>query len=349
MRAAHRAARDGTAPATLLTEAVTHLRAGGLVAFATETVYGLGADARNPLAVARIFAVKGRPADHPLIVHLADASQLNEWARDVPRIARRLARTFWPGPLTLILPRAAGVLDAVTGGLDTVALRVPGHPLALALLCAFDGGIAAPSANRYGRVSPTRAEHVREELGAAVDLVLDGGPCAVGIESTIVAVTGDRARIVRPGAITKRALMDVLGTSFSPIPARAVRAPGCEVSHYAPSARVVLASAAHVVRTAEHWCDLGRRVGLLSTRRPPTLSASIAWLSLPEADEEQARQLYCRLREADHLGLDVLVAVLPPAIGLGLAMRDRLRRAAGLVSLPAAGTPDEAPESRYGP
>ncbi|MES0873653.1 L-threonylcarbamoyladenylate synthase [Sinimarinibacterium thermocellulolyticum] len=345
MRAEPPAQRDGMAPANPLIEAVTRLRDGGLVAFPTETVYGLGADARNPAAVARIFAAKGRPADHPLIVHLADAAQLRDWACEVPRVARRLARKFWPGPLTMILPRAAGVPDAVTGGLDTVALRVPAHPLALALLRAFDGGIAAPSANRYGRVSPTRAEHVREELGAAVDLVLDGGPCAVGIESTIVDVTGDRARILRPGPITKRQLMEVLGASFSPIPGGAVRAPGCEVSHYAPLARVVLTSGAQAVQVVEHWWALGMRVGLLSGWRPPTLEASVAWLSLPETGEEQARALYCRLREADHLGLDVLVAVLPPAIGLGLALRDRLRRAAGSGDVSAPVSRESATES----
>lgn len=348
MTAVDSPARERLTPATTLLEAVARLRAGGLVGFPTETVYGLGADARNPVAVAQIFAVKGRPADHPLIVHLADASQLDAWARDVPHTARRLARTFWPGPLTMILPRAAGVPDAVTGGLNTVALRVPNHPLALALLRAFDGGIAAPSANRYGRVSPTRAEHVREELGAAVDLVLDGGPCAVGIESTIVDLTEDRARILRPGAVTKRQLMDALGSSFSTMPGRPVRAPGCDASHYAPTARVVLASAENAVQTVEHGCGLGLRVGLLAIRRPPTLPAAVTWLPLPEVDQEQARQLYSRLREADHLGLDLLVAVPPPAIGLGLALRDRLRRAAGLGSVSAGVTSNATTESQHG-
>lgn len=348
MNVAHPAARDGTAPATLLIEAVRRLRAGGLVAFPTETVYGLGGDARNPASVARIFAVKGRPTDHPLIVHLGDASQLNEWARDVPRAARRLARTFWPGPLTMILSRAAGVPDAVTGGLDTVALRVPGHPLALALLSAFGEGIAAPSANRYGRVSPTRAEHVREELGAAVDLVLDGGPCTVGIESTIVDLTGDRARILRPGAITKRDLMDLLGSAFSPIPGRSRRAPGCDASHYAPSARVVLVAADRAVQAVEHWRERGCRVGLLAVRRPQTLPTPVVWLPLPETDQEQARQLYACLREADHQRLDVLIAVAPPAIGLGQALRDRLQRAAGLGGRSVACVPGALAESDHG-
>ena len=339
---------EAVAPSARIGEAVARLRAGGLVAFPTETVYGLGADARNVLAVSQIFAVKDRPIEHPLIVHLADASQLGEWARDVPRIARRLARTFWPGPLTMILPRARGVPDAVTGGLDTVALRVPDHPLALARSSAFGGGIAAPSANRYGRVSPTTAAHVREELGNAVDLVLDGGPCAVGIESTIVDLTSPRACILRPGAVTKRDLMGVLGSAFSPIPGRSQRAPGCAASHYAPSARVVAVSPGEVAQVIDGWLGRGRRVGLLSTRRPASLPSSVVWLPLAEEDSAQARQLYACLRQADHLHLDVLVAVLPPAIGIGQALRDRLRRAAGRGGVSGEGRLSVAAESDDG-
>lgn len=310
--------------------AVTVLRAGGLVAFPTETVYGLGADARNPEAVARVFSAKGRPADHPLIVHLADASQLTGWAQDIPRTAWQLAEAFWPGPLTLVLARAPGVLDAVTGKLDTVALRVPGHPLALALLDAFGGGVAAPSANRYGCVSPTLAEHVREELGDAVDLVLDGGACPIGIESTIVDLSSPMVRILRPGAITERAVRRVLGTPVTSAAAGGVRCPGVKPSHYAPRARVVLASQALAAQEVEKWQASGHRVGLLASRRPTDLPDNVTWLSLTGGIREQARQLYQRLRQADHLGLQVLVAVMPPDIGFGRALRDRLRRAAGL-------------------
>lgn len=310
--------------------AVTVLRRGGLVAFPTETVYGLGADARNPEAVARIFSAKGRPADHPLIVHLADATQLTGWAKDVPRAAWQLAEAFWPGPLTLVLPRAAGVLDAVTGTLATVALRVPGHPLALALLEAFGGGVAAPSANRYGCVSPTSAEHVREELGDAVDLVLDGGSCPIGIESTIVDLSSTIVRILRPGAITERAVRRVLGVPVTSTQAGGVHCPGRKPSHYAPRARVVLASQAQAAQEVEKWQASGQRVGVLASRRPPALSEDVTWLSLTGDIREQARQLYQRLRQADHLGLQVLVAVMPPDVGLGHALRDRLRRAAGL-------------------
>lgn len=310
--------------------AVTVLRSGGLVAFPTETVYGLGADARNPEAVARIFSAKGRPADHPLIVHLADASKLTGWAQDIPRAAWQLAEAFWPGPLTLVLPRAPGVLDAVTGKLDTVALRVPDHPLALALLEAFGGGVAAPSANRYGRVSPTSAEHVREELGDAVDLVLDGGPCPIGIESTIVDLSSTMVRILRPGAITERAVRRVLGVPVTSTQVGGVHCPGRKPSHYAPRARVVLASQAQAAQEVEKWQASGQRVGVLASRRPTALSEDVTWLSLTGDIREQARQLYQCLRQADHLGLQVLVAVMPPDVGLGHALRDRLRRAAGL-------------------
>ena len=310
--------------------AVAVLRRGGLVAIPTETVYGLGADARNQQAVARVFAAKGRPADHPLIVHLAHPSLLTEWARDIPRAAWQLAEAFWPGPLTLVLPRAPSVLDAVTGALDTVALRVPDHPLALALLDAFGGGVVAPSANRYGRVSPTSAGHVREELGNAVDLVLDGGPCAIGIESTIVDLSSTTVRILRPGSITAQALKDVLGAPVMFSASDGVRAPGRKPSHYSPGARVVLASQEHAAREVQKWQAGGYRVGVLASQRPTALPENAMWLALTGDIDEQGRQLYGRLRETDHLDLQVLVAVMPPDVGLGHALRDRLRRAAGL-------------------
>lgn len=311
--------------------AVCVLRGGGLVAFPTETVYGLGADARNVDAVTRVFAVKGRPSDHPLIVHLADASRIRDWSRAVPDAAWTLAAAFWPGPMTLVLPRASWVPDAVTGGLDTVALRVPGHPLALTLLQAFGGGIAAPSANRYGCVSPTTANHVRDALGDAVDLVLDGGPCAVGIESTIVDLSSATARLLRPGAVTVAALRRVLGTPVAGVGATdTVRAPGRKASHYAPRARVVLASPAQAAQVVEDWQAAGLRVGLLAPERPAGLRDDTAWLRLPATARLQARQLYQRLRDADALGLQVLVVAMPARTGIGHALADRLQRAAGL-------------------
>jgi L-threonylcarbamoyladenylate synthase len=326
------------APATeALERAVVVLRAGGLVAFPTETVYGLGADARNPAAVARIFETKGRPADHPVIVHLPDAAHLERWAREVPTAARKLAAAFWPGPLTLVLPRAVGVPDAVTGGLDSVGLRVPAHPVALALLRAFDGGLAAPSANRYGRVSPTRAEDVREEFGDALT-ILDGGPCDVGIESTIVDLTSGHPRVLRPGSITAEQLEQALGESVPEVGQDGPRAPGRKPSHYAPRARVLLATELEAANVVETWQATGARVGLLAIRCPAALAASVTWLALPDTPEEQARALYQLLREVDRRGLDVVVAVPPPDAGVGHALRDRLRRAAGLGD----GAPDAA-------
>ncbi|MBS3936707.1 MAG: threonylcarbamoyl-AMP synthase, partial [Sulfuritalea sp.] len=225
------------------------LRAGELVAFPTETVYGLGADARNPAAVAKIFAVKGRPADHPLIVHIPDAAHLDRWARDISAAARAVAAKFWPGPLTLILKRHPDVPDCVTGGQDTIGLRVPNHPVALALLKAFaeqgSGGIAAPSANKFGRISPTTAQHVRDDLGeggeSGVALVLDGGPCPVGIESTILAMSDERTTVLRPGMLSG---FDI-GLFLGRMPAEAVNAssvktPGSHLAHYAPRTPLLL-------------------------------------------------------------------------------------------------------------
>lgn len=306
------------------------LRDGGLIALPTETVYGLGADADNPAAVARIFAAKQRPADHPLIVHLHAARQISQWARELPHVAWQLAEAFWPGPLTLIVKRSTQASDAVTGGLDTVALRVPDHPLALAVLQAFGGGVAAPSANRHGRVSPTAAAHVHAELGGAVDLVLDGGPCAIGIESTIVDLSTGAPRVLRPGAISAEDLQHATGTPVTAGAAAGTRCPGVMRSHYAPRATVLMVAADAALAAVDAWCSLGARVGLLSAQRPGRLPAAALWLELGEGDREQAQQLYRRLREADERALDVLVVVPPEDAGLGHALRDRIRRAAGL-------------------
>lgn len=315
--------------AIAIERAVAVLRGGGLVAFPTETVYGLGANARDAAAVAKIFAAKGRPADHPLIVHIASAQALPRWASHVPGSALKLAHAFWPGPLAMVLPRADGVPDAVTGGLDTVALRMPRHPVALALLRAFDGGLAAPSANRYGRVSPTRAQHVREELGDRVDLVLDGGACDVGIESTIVDLSGDAPVLLRPGAVSRAMLEGVLGRPVRLAGDGSTPAPGRKPSHYAPRAKVLLANDAEAVGLARCFRAGGARVGLLSTTAP--MEPGIDWLGLPADPDAQARELYQRLRDADALGLDIVVAVVPSSSeGIGIALQDRLRRAAGL-------------------
>ncbi len=293
--------------------AVAILRRGGVVAFPTETVYGLGADASNPAAVRRVFEIKGRPLDHPVIVHLADAGQLGDWAAEVSPVAERLALALWPGPLTLVVPRRPHVPDAVTGGRDTVGLRVPDQPLAHELLTAFGGGVAAPSANRFGRVSPTTADHVRRDLGDDVELVLDGGPCTVGVESTIVDCTGAVPVILRPGGVPAERLDAVLGHRVERHATGPSRAPGMLPSHYAPACAVELLAAAELPARARELRRAGRRV------RELVIGTDLA---------AEARTLYDRLRQADHDGVEVLLVVPPPDEGLGAAINDRLRKAA---------------------
>ena len=295
-------------------EAVAVLRAGGLVAFPTETVYGLGADAANPNAVRRLYAVKGRPVDHPLIVHIASADSLPEWASDVPAAAASLGDACWPGPLTLLLHRRPGVDPTVTGGRDSIGLRVPSHLLALELLAAFGSGVAAPSANRFGRVSPTTAEHVREDLGDDVDLVLDGGPTSVGVESTILDLTVDPPAILRPGGVPAEAIEAIIGRAVRTDDQGPSRAPGMLASHYAPRARIELVEdATTATRRVAAMKAEGRRAELLDPGPDP---------------DHYARHLYAWLRAADARAVEVLVVVPPPPQGLGWAVRDRLRKAA---------------------
>jgi L-threonylcarbamoyladenylate synthase len=286
-------------------DAVAVLRRGGLIGFPTETVYGLGADASNEAAVHRVFSVKGRPVDHPLIVHVASADALAHWAAAVPETAARLAEAFWPGPLTLLVPRASHVLDVVTGGRSTVGVRVPSHPIAQDVLRHFGGGIAAPSANRFGRVSPTTALHVRRDLGDDVDLVLDGGESAVGLESTIVDCSGEVPMILRPGAITAEMLSVVVDLQEASGPSRA---PGMLASHYAPRCHVLLVASA----SEAHAVDATGRVEIVDPG--PNLAV-------------YAHNLYRWLREADERQVETLVIVLPPDEGLGRAIRDRLQKA----------------------
>jgi L-threonylcarbamoyladenylate synthase len=306
---------------------VAILRGGGLVAFPTETVYGLGADAENRDALRRLYAVKGRPTAHPVIVHLASATQLDDWAVDVSAAARTLADAHWPGPLTLIVRRNVRVPDEVTGGQDTVGLRVPAHPVALELLAAFGGGLAAPSANRFGRVSPTSAAAVRAELGDAVPLVIDGGASAVGVESTIVDCTTDPPRILRLGGVTEAELRAELGVDL-PI-GGATRAPGTLASHYAPRARVEVIAGGELARRAAELARAGDRIGVLAGREwSLELAPGTVTLATPVDADDYARVLYASLREADVLGLDVVLAAPPTTEGIGAAVADRLRRAA---------------------
>ncbi|OXM75181.1 MULTISPECIES: L-threonylcarbamoyladenylate synthase [Amycolatopsis] len=319
-----------TASTSDIDKAAGLLRAGRLVAFPTETVYGLGANAEDAAAVARVYRAKGRPSSHPLIVHLGGAGQLGDWVEDVPATARLLAERFWPGPLTLVLRRARRVPLEATGGLETVAVRVPDHPVALALLAAFGGGVVAPSANRFGSVSPTTAGHVRTELGDAVDFVLDGGPCHVGVESTIVDVTGDEPSVLRPGGVTREDLEAVLERPLA-VPATShIRVPGQHPSHYAPRARVVLVEPEKVVTEAELAGEQGHKVGLLlppDAGDAPVNAHAVA--EVPASMAAYARSLYGFLRELDQRGCDLIIASLPPEEGLGLAIANRLRRAAG--------------------
>lgn len=324
--------------------AVKLLQSGELVAFPTETVYGLGADAANPEAVARIFAAKGRPANHPVIVHLAGAGQLDQWARDIPPVAWELAEAFWPGPLTLILKRAPAVPLAVTGGQDTVGVRVPAHPVALDLLRAYTEagggrgglcGIAAPSANRFGRISPTEAAHVREELGDAVAMVLDGGRCPVGIESTIIDLSNDNGplRLLRPGHITPEQIRSVVGVAPESPGLRkpqqgTPRVSGSLDAHYAPRTPMRVVDTAQLRDTLAALSVAGKRFGLLVYSSPDSSASAHSLRQMPNDPEGYARELYAALRDLDAAGNELIVVERIPESPAWAAVNDRLRRAA---------------------
>jgi L-threonylcarbamoyladenylate synthase len=306
-----------------MTDAAANLLAGGLVAFPTETVYGLGADACNAEAVARVYAAKGRPADHPLIVHVASMDSLGDWADDVPTYAISLARDFWPGPMTLVVKRSGLAGDFVTGGQDTVGVRVPDHPVALGLLEAFASaggkGVAAPSANRFGNVSPTTALAVGDELGDYLtegDQILDGGPCKVGVESTIIDCTGDVPKILRPGAITAQMIADSTGLAVvGAVEESSIRVSGSLEAHYAPAATVVLDQSPVSGQGFIAMADLVAGEGVVR-------------LAAPKTHEEFAQVLYSALRAADEQGLETVVVTQPVGNGIAIAIRDRLKRAA---------------------
>jgi L-threonylcarbamoyladenylate synthase len=313
-------------------DAAHALAAGELVAFPTETVYGLGADATNARAVARVFLVKQRPATHPLIVHVASLAEAERWAADFPPIAQTLAQRFWPGPLTLILRKAAHVDIAVTGGQDTVGLRVPSHPVAQQLLQAFgrigSGAIAAPSANRFGRLSATCAAHVVDEFGDDVARVLDGGASTVGIESTIVDVSRGRAVLLRPGAIDIGQLADALGCMPDLPDAASPRVSGTLPSHYAPRAKVILVEADLVAEVARFLDGDGQSVGVLARTAGIPLVSSVRWRRAPADAAGYAHELYAELRLLDRPGTDVIVVERPPVEAAWSAVADRLARAA---------------------
>ena len=312
--------------ADAIRDAALALKAGHLVAFPTETVYGLGADARNPEAIKRIYEVKGRPTNHPLIVHISSLNQLDKWAIDIPEYAIKLARKFWPGPMTLILQRSEIAGDFITGGQDTVGLRVPSDPIALALIAEFEkisnSAIAAPSANRFGRVSTTTAFAVSEELGSFFilgDLILNADGCQVGVESTIIDCTKIRPTVLRPGAITDEMVVNVTGLEImtheieNSLPV--TRVSGSLEKHYSPLAKVIL----------DKFPLEGQ--GLIAPIEVTTPEGVIR-IASPKSSEEFAQVLYASLRKSDEMGLDVVVVHQPKGDGIAVAIRDRLRRAA---------------------
>ena len=312
--------------------AVQTLRDGDLVAFPTETVYGLGANAQNPAAVQKIFAAKGRPTSHPVIVHLDSPRFLHRWVREVPEVASKLAERFWPGPLTIVMQRALNVHDLVTGGQDTIAVRVPSHPMAQQLLTAFGGGIAAPSANRYGRLSPTRPEHVRDELGDAVKVILDGGECQIGLESTIVAIEDANVRLLRPGAVTAGQLRAVVGDVLIGANVESPRVPGSTPAHYAPSTPMTIIPAGEIDAHAAALSEGGRRVAVLAQRLPLRAHKYVTWINAGRRPEQYGHDLYANLRTLDKAGCAQILVQDVPEGERWDAIRDRLVRAASSVS-----------------
>jgi L-threonylcarbamoyladenylate synthase len=322
----------------IIVQAAAALEAGRLVAFPTETVYGLGADAENPAAVASIYAAKGRPQDHPVIVHVAPGASLDYWCADIPAEARQLADAFWPGPLTMILKRAPHIPDAVSGGQDTVGIRCPSHPVAIALLQAFKhgkGGLAAPSANKFGHVSPTTARHVRDEFGddARLASVLDGGQSEVGIESTIVDLSRLATHgpvLLRPGHISAEAIAAVIDRLPARPDAHAAdpsvpRASGTLESHYAPHTPVAMQDTAALAATLARLAGAGRKVALIHYSAMPEVHAAV---QLPATPDGFAHALYAALRAMDGTGAELILVEAPPQDGAWLGVNDRLRRAA---------------------
>jgi len=312
--------------------AVQALRDGELVAFPTETVYGLGANAQNPAAVRKIFEAKGRPIAHPVIVHLDSPKYLHRWVMDPPDVCLKIAEKFWPGPLTMVLQRAANVHDIVTGGQETVAIRVPSHPMAQQLLTAFGGGIAAPSANRYGRLSPTRAEHVRDELGDAVKIVLDGGECQIGLESTIIQCDNNQVRLLRPGAVTASQLREVAGELQMGPDLQSPRVPGSTPSHYAPSTPMLIVPPGEIDSQAAALSEGGRRIAVLAQRLPLKAHKYVTWINAGRRPDQFGHDLYANLRTLDKAGCQQILVQDVPDDERWDAVRDRLMRAASSVT-----------------
>jgi len=313
---------------TEIEKAVETLRAGDLVVFPTETVYGLGANASNPAAVRKIFEVKGRPADHPVIVHIDDQRYLHRWVSQMPPQAERLAAMFWPGPLTLILPRGETVNDIVTGGQQSIGIRIPSHPMAQQLLTAFGGGIAAPSANRYGRLSPTKPEHVRDELGDAVHVMLDGGDSPIGLESTIVSCLDGEVRLLRPGFITRSQIQQVVGELTAG--GEAPRVPGDRVQHYAPSTPLEIVPWDSLEARAGEILERDEKVAVLAMRPPLHTQRHMTWINAGRKPDTYAHNLYSHLRTLDRTGCVRIFVQSLPQDEKWAAILDRLQRASGM-------------------
>jgi L-threonylcarbamoyladenylate synthase len=320
--------KDPSADIAAYKHAANLLRAGELVAFPTETVYGLGGDASNLMAVAKIFAAKQRPANHPLILHIGEIKQLYDWSSDVPESAIKLAEKFWPGPLTLILKASEHVPAILTGGQKTIGIRMPGHPVARKLLSVFGGAIAAPSANKFGRISPTCAEHVIEELGDVVEIVLDGGSCSLGLESTIIDLSANKPRILRPGPLTIEEIGETLGESISTDKNNAPRVSGSLSVHYAPHTPTQIIADINIECKLTELQKSHAKIVVIS-RHPYAINFPyVTWHVMPTDPKNYGQQLYAQLRNIDHLGFDLIIIEELPNENTWLAIRDRLNRAA---------------------
>jgi L-threonylcarbamoyladenylate synthase len=317
-----------------LNKAVQILREGGLVAFPTETVYGLGADASNPQALAKIFAAKERPVNHPLIVHVGSTEQLSDWALEISEQAQLLAAAFWPGPMTLIFKKKSHCPDLLTGSQETIGIRIPQHPLALSLLNAFGGGIAAPSANRFGRISPTTALAVAEELGSSVDLILDGGQCAVGVESTIIDVSGATPAVLRPGMITVPQIEKVLQEKIFSTGENSPRVSGSHESHYAPCTPSMLVNAAAILEEIAMLPVQDFPLVVLTREKFTGTYQDVEFIKMPEDAKQYAHDLYATLRACDRKEFRCIVIAAVPDGAVWDAVRDRLQRACGKKLLP---------------
>lgn len=326
-----------------ISEAVEALKQGALVAFPTETVYGLGASAVDANALKRLYAAKGRPAEHPVIVHLADTDQLSDWVLHIPPAAMRLAQSLWPGPMTLILPRSVRAQDAVTGGQNSVGVRIPNHPVALELLKSFGDGVAAPSANKFGQLSPTNATDVASEFRDELAIVLDGGPCDVGIESTIIDFSQEQPRILRPGMILPEQIELIAGIKlqaglWASSKTESTRVPGGLPSHYAPNTPLEIVSGEKLEESVRSRLESGKRVCVLSFRQP---ERSAVWVAASNTANVYARQLYSNLRKLDQQRADVILVEAVPTGSDWDGISDRLRRAASKIANPKDGQHDK--------